>query len=165
VTEPTKMPSPPNPDHPEFENEMKCLASLSASGTPLRLFVLADSPVTPGAGGSAPSAEPSPTAQILLEDKVSAALSAGPKVDFLRLGAASDTSAGAPPDAAAIKGKAAEIGATHCLIVRTRVSGAFSETVSRLLDASTGLELAHDVVWRANSEGVEAVFVNGARMR
>lgn len=163
VTEPTKMPAPPNPGHPEFENEMKRLASLSAGGAPVRLYALAVGPAPPETVGNAgPAASQAP--QTILEDKLAAAFAANPGVELLRLGSAA-SGAAAEPDAAAVRDKAAAMGATHFLIARTRVSGAFSESVSRLMDAATGLVLAHDVVWRADSEGAEAVFVNGVRVK
>ncbi len=162
VTEPTKMPAPPNPGHPEFENEMKRIESLSAGGAPVRLYALADSPAPPGTEGNAPITAPQ-APQTILEDKLAAALAANPGVELLRLGSAA--SSAAEPDPAAVRQKAAAMGATHFLIARTRVSGAFSESVSRLMDAATGIVLAHDVVWRASSEGAEAVFVNGVRVK
>jgi hypothetical protein len=56
-------------------------------------------------------------------------------------------------------------GATHVRVRTTARLGALAETVSRLLEAATGRELARDVDWRALSSGVEAEFVNGARIR
>ena len=140
VTEPMTMPSPPDPDHQPYENESKRLASLSAGGTTIRIAAFADGP--------APN-EP-------LDANLIAAFSAASRIWL------GDVSS---PNIAAARQKAAALGATHLIIVRTRSAGAFSETVSRLLDAGSGIELAHDVVWRARSAAGEAVFVNGVRVK
>lgn len=45
-------------------------------------------------------------------------------------------------------------------------AGAIGETVTRLLDAATGKELARDVSWRAvSASGAEALFVDGVRQK
>jgi hypothetical protein len=165
VNEPTTMPSPPNPDHPEFENEVKYLASLSGTGS-VRLFALADGSLPPvAAAGESPTGAASPKPQALLEDKLGAALSSVNPVAFQRLDEGVVPADVASMDSAALKQLAASIGATRVIVTRTRSSGALSETVSRLFDAATGHVLAHDVVWRARADGKEAVFVNGVRVR
>lgn len=60
---------------------------------------------------------------------------------------------------------AAEAGATHVIVSKTRALGPLGETVSRLVEAATGKELARDVLWRARSGGVETEFVNGTRLK
>ena len=87
------------------------------------------------------------------------------------------TGGAAVQDAAAIKTAAAS-GVSHLLIVRTETLGAdkagaptaMSETVSRLLDVSTGKEIERDIVWRVLSlsgdgSKFEAEFVNGVRVK
>jgi hypothetical protein len=65
----------------------------------------------------------------------------------------------------AARAAATAAGATQYLILKTGSSGAFSETVSRLMETASGRELSRDVIWRAGSEGLETVFVNGLRVR
>jgi hypothetical protein len=67
-------------------------------------------------------------------------------------------------DAAAAKA-ALDAGATHVVVARSLAVGALSETVSRLIEASTGKAIERDVAWRAVSFGVETLFVNGFRVR
>jgi hypothetical protein len=125
--------SPPNPDHPAFENETRRLASLLSSGKAVGLSLPTD-----------------PEAAKELDALAKVAI-LGPAKDY-----SSDAEARTAATAA---------GATHIIIATTHASGAFSETVSRLVDVATGAELTHDVVWRARSEGFEAVFVNGVRVK
>jgi hypothetical protein len=166
VNEPTTMPSPPNLGHPEFENEIKKIALLAASGATVRVMALADgtapSALADGAS-SAGAALIEPEAQ--LEDRLAAPLSSVPNAEFLRLDAGTMKDAFTVLDIAAIRPKAVAMGATFVVLARTRNAGAFSETVSRLFDATTGILLAHDVEWRARSDGDEAAFVNGVRVK
>jgi hypothetical protein len=164
VNEPTTMPSPPSPDHPEFENEMKHLASLSASLAAVRLVAMAEGSLPPAAGKGGSAGATAPTPQKLLEDRLAAALSALPKVEILHVDRAPVDGSAPASAGAAVRQAALARGATHIILARTRSSGAFSETVSQLIDAATGKELAHDVVWRARSASAEAVFVNGVRV-
>jgi len=147
---------PPNPDHPEFENEMKHLSSLTAGGIALRLFAVAD-------GGATPNDAQNP--QTTLENGLTAALAQVPHTELVRPPKTAISESGSAEDLAAIRKEASAAGATHIIISRSRASGAFSETVSRLIDVATGATLAHDVVWRAWSEDTEAVFVNGVRVK
>jgi len=154
VTLPQTIP-PPNPDHPQFENEVKHISSLAASGLALRLFAVAD--------GVTPNDTQNP--QTTLENDLTAALAQVPHTELVSLPKTTIAESGGTKDLAAIRKEASATGATHLIISRSRASGAFSETVSRLIDVATGTVLAHDVLWRAWSEGTQAVFVNGVRVK
>jgi hypothetical protein len=69
-----------------------------------------------------------------------------------------------PSAAAAIKA-AKDAGATHVVVVNTLSSGALSETVYALIDASSGKTIARDVSWKTISSGIETLFVNGFRVK
>jgi hypothetical protein len=141
---------PPTPGHPEFERESARFAALAAAGAPTRILVYAD--------------EASATDRSLLEEQLQALPASLPRSSLI------DRPGGSPAEAlprtdASLRQEAAAAAATQLVILRTGKAGALSETVSRLLDAATGKELARDVIWRSSSEGVEAVFVNGLRAR
>jgi hypothetical protein len=150
ITEPKTVP-PPKPPRGEFENEVKRLLALGAGAVRPRLLAVAE-PETKEEASAASS---------LLDEALLAPLSAEPSLELLR---PARSLVGAGGDASALAAALAE-GATHALVSRTQVSGAFSETVSRLLEAATGKELARDVVWRAMSGADEAEFVNGERIK
>ena len=166
IIEPAVMPTAA-PAHGEFENEVRRVAFLAASGVHVRLLALAD----------ADEARRGPLLRSL-GDRLPGVTD--PLVAFLGAKAlAADAIPGgaAASDAAALKA-AADSGASHLVLARTRVLGAdragdpaaMAETVSRLLETATGKELERDVVWRALSlsgdgSRVEALFVNGVRVK
>jgi hypothetical protein len=184
ITEPSAFPVP-NPDHPRYENELKAIAIMANNAIKPRLAAISLPPPVPGDAGSSAAAAAASLA--LLDGSLLAPLAAEPGVEALRparslaplaidagsappAGAAGPTAGAAAMAAAAALDKAAlaqasAIGANYALLSRTSSSGAFSETVSRLIEIASGKELARDVAWAARSEASEALFVNGARVR
>ena len=158
IVEPALLP-PPIPDHGEFEHAVRRFALLSANGAAPRLVTHVD------------AIEPQ---RSLLLRSIETQL---PGAQALGMTVNATTGGAAVQDAAAIKTAAAS-GVSHLLIVRTETLGAdkagaptaMSETVSRLLDVSTGKEIERDIVWRVLSlsgdgSKFEAEFVNGVRVK
>jgi hypothetical protein len=161
IIEPATIP-PPNPGHPEFENESRLIASVTAGGASVRLLAFVDASDATKAG----------LEKGLLNDRLLGALASDRL--FSSLGSRAIGAGGAAASDAAAQKTALDAGASHLVIARTQrfgaASDAMTETVSRLLDAASGKELARDVVWRASSlaggtSRVETEFVNGLRVK
>ncbi len=150
IIEPKLFP-PPNPGHPDFENEAKRLSSLGSGGARPRILILGEGAAARDRG--------------LLASELLAPLSASIGLAVIESEGAPLAAGGVPSSDAAALGLATSSGATQLLILKTTATGGLSETVSRLLDPASGKELARDVIWRSASEGQETAFVNGLRVK
>jgi hypothetical protein len=155
IVEPTSI-APPNPGHPEFENIAKKLALRAANSGAFRLLACAE------------AAHATPLAAHIEKELGQEIESRGGGIELALPVLAAELGRG---DASLLE-KARAAGESCVLVASEQRLGSLGETVTRLLDAKNGTELARDVAWKVlagdatgDAAAAAAIFVNGLRTR